>query len=81
MKEERYRLILMRKEISPGCVVEYEADSSSHRVGVILPETKILRAAASPGQKAQVRAWRAIQAERRRQGLPPLTPEEMPIEP
>lgn len=81
MKDERYRLVILRKRISTGCEIEYEGDSSSARVGIILPGTRTIRAAATPAQKEQVRAWRAIQCERLRLRLPQLAPEEMTIDP
>ncbi len=77
-KYPRPTLILLHKEYEHGSVT-FTADPYSKDVGVLIPQSSALRRAASKSQKEQVRAWRLIQRERMRLGLPLLTSEEMEV--
>lgn len=79
MKHPQPTILILHKEYEHGSV-SFIGDLESRGTGVITPGGKIRRNAPAH-VKEQLRAWRMIQKERARLGLPLLTEEEMIISP
>ena len=77
MKQSAIPTLILLHQTYPHGSVEFHGDPFSLRSGVMIRGSQTLNQHATPLQRSEMRAWRAIQRERKRLGLPPLSREEM----